>query len=144
MISISIIMPLYNAEKYLDEALRCIQRQTYKEYELICIDDASTYTTIDILRRFQSEDNRIRIFSNKERLGAARSRNIGVREAKGEYLSFLDGDDIFEEEMLEALYNVMKRQDVDIVIFEYQHVPSGCIYEKKIIQHSDKFREKYC
>ncbi|MCI9166588.1 MAG: glycosyltransferase [Dorea sp.] len=144
MISISIIMPLYNAEKYLDEALRCIQKQTYKEYELICIDDASTDTTTDILRRFQSEDNRIRIFSNKERLGAARSRNIGVREAKGEYLSFLDGDDIFEEEMLEALYNVMKRQDVDIVIFEYQHVPSGCIYEKKFIQHSDKFREKYC
>ena len=70
MISISIIMPLYNAEKYLDEALRCIQKQTYKEYELICIDDASTDTTTDILRRFQSEDNRIRIFSNKERFHA--------------------------------------------------------------------------
>lgn len=144
MINISIIMPLYNAEKYLDEALQSIQRQTYKDFELICIDDASTDATMDILRRVQSRDDRIRIFSNKERLGAAVSRNRGLHEAKGEYISFLDGDDIFEEEMLESAYRAAKKNDVDIVMFEYKHVQSKNIYEKQFIQHSDKFREKYC
>ena len=137
-------MPLYNAEKYLVEALQSILRQTYKNFEVICINDASTDTTLDILCQFQSSDCRIKIFSNNERLGAAISRNRGIHEAKGKYITFLDGDDVFEEELLQSAYDAMEKYDVDIVMYEFKHVPSEYVNNKKYIQRSDVFREKYC
>lgn len=141
---LTVIMPLFNAEKYLKEALQSIQKQTYKDFELICINDASTDTTMEILKRFKDSDSRIRILENDERSGAAFSRNRGVQEAQGEYITFLDGDDIFEEEMLEAAYITAKDQAADIVIYEYKHVSSEQIYEKKVIQRSMRFVERYC
>ena len=97
--SISIIMPLYNAAKYLEESINSIRKQTFEDFELICMNDASTDDTLEILRHFRKNDARIKIFSNEERKGAAFSRNRGMKEAGGTYLSFLDGDDIFEEEI---------------------------------------------
>lgn len=141
---ISIIMPLYNAERFLGETLQSIQKQTYHDFELICINDASTDATMDILQSVQEHDTRIKIYSNKERSGAAKSRNIGISKAKGEYITFLDGDDIFEEEMLELGYEAAKKEELDIVIYEYMHVDSHKIYEKKSIYRSKKYIEKYC
>ena len=91
---ISIIMPLYNAARFLEESLESIRKQSFQDFELICINDASTDNTIQILQTFQIKDSRIKILSNDERRGAAFSRNRGMREAKGTYLSFLDGGDI--------------------------------------------------
>lgn len=144
MINISIIMPLYNAEKYLKETLQSVLKQTHKNFELICIDDASNDTTIEILQAFQQQDNRIRIMSNSERMGAAISRNKGIKVANGEYITFLDGDDIFEEEMLELAYNAAKKNDVDIVVYEYKHMPSDKIYNKQFYERSPQFIQKYC
>lgn len=144
MIKISIIMPLYNAGNYLEEALLSIRKQTFREYEVICINDASTDNTLDILHRFQNIDSRIRIINHSERSGAAVSRNRGIVEAKGKYLSFLDGDDVFDEGMLELAYQNMEIYDADIVMFEYKHVLSQHIYEKASIQRSRQFIEKYC
>lgn len=137
-------MPVYNAEKYLGEALLSLLKQTYKEFEILCINDASIDTTLEILKNFQCMDKRIRILENNEHSGAALSRNVGIREAKGKYITFLDGDDIFEEEMLEFAYRAMERYDVDIVMYEYMHVPSEHIYEKRRIQRRERFVEKYC
>ena len=75
---ISIIMPLFNAEKYLPEALQSLLRQTCNDYELICVNDHSTDKTATILAQFQRMDDRIRILTNEERLGAALSRNKGL------------------------------------------------------------------
>lgn len=144
MVNISIIMPLYNAERYLKETLISVLKQTYQKFELICINDASTDSTIKILHQFQNIDNRIRIIENKERMGAAASRNTGIYAAKGKYITFLDGDDIFDEIMLESAYKETEKNDVDIVMYEYKHVLSDCIYEKKIIHRSKLFIEKYC
>lgn len=144
MINISIIMPLYNAEKYLNEALQSVLKQTYTDFELICVDDASADTTMEILRNFQKKDNRIRIISNNERMGAATSRNKGIKVAQGEYITFLDGDDIFEEEMLEIAYKTARKNDADIVIYEYKHVLSENIYNKLIYERSSQFVNKYC
>lgn len=144
MISISIIMPLYNAEKYLKEALQSVLNQTCKDFELICINDASNDKTLEILRAYQCLDNRIKIMSNKERLGAAESRNKGIGAALGEYITFLDGDDIFEEEMLELAYQTAKRHDVDIVMYEYKHASNEQIYVKQDVLRSPIFIEKYC
>lgn len=137
-------MPLFNAETYLEETLHSILAQTLQEFEIICINDASTDDTTDILHRFQKLDNRIRIINNTKRLGAAVSRNLGMHEAKGIYFAFLDGDDIFDKEMLELSYHEIVKHDADVVMFEYIHVSSEWIYEKKTVQRSRLFAEKYC
>lgn len=144
MDKVSIIMPLFNAERYLTEALQSVLRQTYKEFELICVNDGSTDNTEYIITDFQSKDDRIKIITNKERLGAGPSRNKGLKEAKGEYVIFLDGDDVFEEELLEKTCIAMKRHRADIVLFEALHVSSEMIYIKKIINRSESFIRNYC
>ena len=83
MEKVSVIMPLFNAAKYLPEALKGILEQTYTDFELICINDCSTDDTAAILMDFQREDNRIKIMVNKERIGAGPSRNKGLKIAKG-------------------------------------------------------------
>lgn len=143
-IDISIIMPLYNAEKYLGEALQSILQQTYKNFELICINDVSNDTTMEIVRQYQAVDSRIEVLENQEHSGAAVSRNRGICEAKGKYITFLDGDDIFDEEMLELAYKEAEKYEVDIVMYEYMHVPSSCINEKKSKLRNDRFVERYC
>lgn len=144
MRSISVIMPLYNAEKYLQESLQSVLQQTHNDFELICINDGSTDGTDSILRDFQARDGRIRVLENKARSGAAFSRNRGLKEAEGRYVIFLDGDDVFEEEMLEKAYDAMEKYDTDIVIFEYMHVPSDDIYRKRKKERTKDFYERYC
>lgn len=137
-------MPIYNGEKYLEETIENLLKQTYKNFEIICIDDASTDATLDILKKNWEADERIRISKNMERAGAAFSRNKGIYEARGKYITFLDGDDIFEEEMLESAYKVIEKWDTDIVIYGILQVPSEDIYEKRTICRSDQFRKMYC
>lgn len=143
MSTISVIMPLYNAARYLPEAIQSVLMQTYEDFELICIDDCSTDNTGIILADFQKKDNRIKILVNEERLGAAGARNKGLKEAHGEYIAFLDGDDIYDEEVLEKAYHAMEKYNVDIVIFEYMHVQSDAIYIKREAERSALFMEKY-
>ena len=130
--NISVIMPLYNAAKYLPEALQSVLNQTYKDFELICINDCSTDDTGKILVDFQRRDKRIRILGNTKRLGAGPSRNRGLEAANGEYVIFLDGDDIFEEELLEKAHITMEKYHTDIVMFEYAlHIPSELLYVRR-------------
>lgn len=145
MENISVIMPLYNAAKYLPEALQSVLDQTYKDFELICINDCSTDDTGKILAEFQRKDKRIKILGNTKRLGAGPSRNRGLEAANGEYVIFLDGDDIFEEELLEKTYITMEKYQTDIVMFEYAlHIPSELLYVKKTVKRSKGFVENYC
>lgn len=144
MIKISIIMPLYNAEKYLGETLHSVLKQTYVDFELICVNDASTDGTMKILQNFQTEDARIQIISNAERHGAAYSRNRGMKAAKGQYLAFLDGDDIYEEEMFEMACKAAQESMADIVLYEYCHVTSDSIYNKLKVFHSGQYINRYC
>lgn len=141
---ISVIMPIYNGEKYLEEALDSLLKQTYKDFEIICIDDASTDTTRDILQRYRRTDDRIRILKNAEHAGAAFSRNRGIRAAAGKYITFLDGDDIFEEDMFYAARNAMIEHSLDLVMYEIKTVSSEHIYEKQSVPRNDRFIEKYC
>ena len=144
MPSISIIMPLFNAEKYLPEAIQSVLNQTYKDFELICIDDCSADRTKIIVESFQKKDTRIKILINEKHSGAASSRNKGLESAKGKYILFLDGDDIFEEELLEKACSAMDQYQTDMVLFEYLHTPSGTIYTKKTIERPESFIGKYC
>lgn len=141
---ISIIMPLYNAERFLEETLVSVSNQSFRDYELICINDGSEDDTERIVRRFQQNDYRIRLLYNEKRVGAAISRNKGVREARGKYIIFLDGDDIFDEMLLSLSYQKAEQTCADIVMFECIHVPTQKIYEKKEIKHSERYRARFC
>ncbi len=139
---ISIIMPLFNAEKYLCEAIEAVIRQTYTEFELICIDDASDDSTSQIVRNYQ-KDRRIKLVCNEKRMGAAYSRNRGINIAKGDYVSFLDGDDVFCPQMLECAYNCAVANRLDLVIFEFVHAHSNNIGKEGTVYRSDVFYTRH-
>lgn len=118
-IKVSVVMPVYNAEKYLSDALDCVQNQTLKEIEIICVDDGSTDQSVEILNSYQEKDSRIRVLHQVEpSVGAAMARNLGLQAARGEYLSFLDADDLFELDMLECVYQKAKATNAEIVMFD--------------------------
>jgi glycosyltransferase involved in cell wall biosynthesis len=113
---VSVILPIYNAAKYLHQCMDSILSQTLKEIEILCVNDGSTDDSLAILQQYAKKDARIRILTQKN-AGAGAARNTGLRYAKGEYLSFLDADDFFEPEMLELAYQKAKEGDARIVVF---------------------------
>ena len=103
-IKISIIIPCYNIEKYLNKCLMSLFDQTFKDFEIICIDDGSSDDTLNILNKYAKEHSNLRVITQTNQYAGV-ARNNGMKYAKGEYLLFLDGDDFFELNMLEKLYN---------------------------------------
>lgn len=118
-IKISVIIPVYNTESYLGECLNSVLNQTLKDIEIICVDDESTDNSLSILKQYQEIDNRIKIINNKHiGEGAASARNSGFLVAEGDYLSFLDSDDYFSNDMLEKTYQKAIEHDADVVLFD--------------------------
>lgn len=113
---VSVIIPVYNAEKYLRQCLDSIRMQTLREIEIICVDDGSTDLSVEILREYAKRDNRFKIITQENR-GAGAARNNGLKNAVGECLSFLDADDFFEPNMLELSYKQLQRYQADFVVF---------------------------
>lgn len=112
---ISIIIPVYNVEKYLDKCLKSIINQTYTNLEIILIDDGSKDKSGSICDKFEKEDNRIKVI-HTENCGVSHARNTGLELMKGEYYIFIDSDDYIKNNMIENLYNKMVEYDVDISI----------------------------
>jgi glycosyltransferase involved in cell wall biosynthesis len=109
---VSVIMPVFNAERYVEEAVRSVLSQTYKRIELICINDKSTDGSLSILESFGSE---IMFVNNEKNCGTAKSRNKGVRVARGEFLAFIDNDDIWESNKLEVqMTQFQNNPDLDV------------------------------
>ena len=117
-IKVSVIIPVYNAGDFLRPALDSVIAQTLREIEIICVDDGSTDGSLDVLKEYQKADERIRIVTETN-AGPALARNNGIRRARGEYIAFLDADDFYEQEMLEKMYESAKKDDLDIVITDY-------------------------
>lgn len=110
MIKVSVIVPVYNKEKYLKQCIDSITGQTCQEIEIICIDDASTDASLSILRRIADTDARVHIICQKN-AGAAAARNMGIQQAAGEYLMFMDADDYYPSpDILMELYQAAKRE----------------------------------
>ena len=114
---ISIIIPIYNVEKYLRECLDSCINQTLKDIEIVCIDDASPDNSIKIIEEYQAKDSRIKIFRHEinKNLGAA--RNTGLQAATGEYVWFVDSDDYIDTKACQILYDAIKEFDVDVLCF---------------------------
>ena len=115
---ISVVVAVYNVEKFLEQCLTSIAGQTFRNTEIICIDDGSTDSSPDILQKFANADERFRIYRKEnEGLGGASARNLGLSYARGEYVSILDSDDFFEPEMLEHALRKAEATNADIVVF---------------------------
>ena len=109
---VSVIVPVYNAEKHLDECIDSIVNQTLKDIEIICIDDCSTDNSYLILKEWAKKDKRIKVLRNKYNRGTGATINYGIRMADGEYIGEVDCDDFIDHEMYEYLYSISENADI--------------------------------
>lgn len=116
-IKVSVIIPVFNTEKYLPDALNSIIGQTLSDLEIITIDDGSTDKSVEVLKQFASRDSRIRIFL-QENKGQSVARNLGLGYATGEFIYFMDSDDILEKEALHECYQKCKKDNLELVFFD--------------------------
>ena len=117
-INISVIIPIYNSEKYLSECLESIINQTFKDIEIICINDGSKDKSKQIIKQYAEKDKRI-ILINQKNKGAGPARDKGIEISKGEYISFIDSDDFFHFRTLEIAYTNIKKYNSDVIRFQY-------------------------
>lgn len=120
---VSVIMPSYNTSKYIVNSINSVRSQTYRNWELIIVDDCSTDNSLEIINSIQ--DNRIKIFQNEYNSGAAVSRNKALREARGKWIAFLDSDDIWAPEKLEKQLKFMKDNDYAFTFTDYRICLNG-------------------
>ena len=104
---ISIITPIYNCEKFIEETIKCVQNQTYTNWELLAVDDCSPDNSSDIIKKYAKKDKRIKYIKLKENSGAAIARNKALEESKGRFIAYLDADDLWKPEKLEKQVNFM-------------------------------------
>lgn len=121
MVEISVIIPVFNVEKYLNECLDSICNQTFEDIEIICVNDGSTDNSLVILEEYASKDSRIKIISQQNQ-GLAASRNCGFAHSIGKYVYFIDSDDYLELDALKKLYNNAISNNSDMVMFKFQKV----------------------
>ena len=117
MVKISVVVPIYDVEEFLEECLDSIINQTFKDIEIICIDDGSTDNSLNILKKYSSFDSRIRVIS-QENCGHAVATNLGITLSKGKYLFLMDSDDILELTAFEELFYYAEEKNVDFLIFQ--------------------------
>ena len=117
MIKVSVIIPIYNVEQYIEECILSVINQTLKDIEIICVNDGTLDWSMDIIHQYAIEDKRI-IVINQKNQGLSVARNVGLAHARGEYIYFLDGDDYIDIDMLEVLYGEVKKHDLDNIYFD--------------------------
>lgn len=113
-VKVSVVMPIYNVEKYLEKCLDSVINQTLKEIEIICVNDGSTDSSMDILESYAAKDPRVKII-DKENAGYGNSMNIGIANAQGEYIGIVESDDFVESNMFEILYNKAVKNKAEVV-----------------------------
>lgn len=122
---ISVIVPVYNVEKYIAESIESIVNQTFSDIEILIIDDCSTDNSYKIMQEYAQKDSRIILYHNEKNLGVSKTRNIGLDNAKGQYIAFIDSDDYTEPNLLEELYkNTINNLDA-VVCVSHFHVTNG-------------------
>ena len=140
---ISVVIPMYNAEKWIAVSLECLQKQTYENIEIIIIDDCSTDGSVQIVRNIT--DERIRLFINEKNKGPAFSRNRGILEARGRYLAYMDADDLCDRQKLEKQIKFMQKNGCAFCFTGYEfadgdgrrngkivHVPETMTYREAL------------
>ena len=116
MTKISVIIPVYNVAAYLPRCLDSILGQTFQDTEVLCVNDCSTDGSLEVLQQYAAQDSRVKVFSNDKNIGGALSRNVGMDNAKGEYIYFMDSDDWIEPNYLEVMLKTIEKVDTDIIM----------------------------
>ena len=144
---ISIIVPVYNAADFIEKTIEMVQKQTYPDWELILVDDASKDKSCEVIERYLEShpDDRIRLIKKTQNEGAALTRNRGIREAKGRYIAFLDADDVWMPQKLQLQMEFMENTKAGFVFSAYEfgdeeakgtgrivHVPGTLTYKKAL------------
>lgn len=138
MVKISVVIPVYNTQNYLNECIDSVLNQSFKDFEIICINDGSTDNSLSILSDYEVSDERIKVISQQNR-GLGASRNEGLKLAQGEYVLFLDSDDYLTPDALEKLYNQAYANDLDLILFKIANFNYKTLKES----HSDYFDMKF-
>lgn len=125
MVEVSIIVPVYNAVATLRKTVNSIQNQTFKDWELLLIDDCSQDESKKLCDEFALADSRIRVIAQKKNSGPSVVRNIGLENAKGEFLAFVDSDDTISKDYLQLLLSAQKKYQADIIWCNYADVTIG-------------------
>lgn len=137
MEKISVIVPIYNVEKYIKQSIESILNQTYNKLEIILVDDGSKDLSGSICDEYSKKDNRIKVI-HKENGGLSSARNAGLDVATGKYVMFIDSDDYFENNSCEVLYNEIEKRNADYVIGNYIHVThDGIKWDKPVFNDID-------
>ena len=129
---ISVVVPIYNVEKYLKTCIETIIKQTYKNIEIILVNDGSTDNSLQICNEFKEKEKRIKVI-NKKNGGLSDARNIGLKKAKGKYICFIDSDDFINEKYIEELHSLIIKNNAQIAICSFENVNEfgESIYKKE-------------
>ncbi|WP_370214844.1 glycosyltransferase family 2 protein [Mesoflavibacter profundi] len=131
---VSIITPMYNSEKFILKTIESVINQTYSNWELLLIDDGSTDNTIQIVEVFKQKYSNIKLIQNLTNLGAAQSRNKGILEAKGDYIAFLDADDLWKPNKLDLQIQFMQTHNCDVSFSSYEQIDENGKPLNKLVQ----------
>lgn len=114
---VSVIVPMYNAEKYIERCLNSITKQVYTNIEIVLVNDCSTDKTDEICNHYKKKDQRVKYIENKKNLGVSTTRNIGILNSKGQYILFVDSDDYIDDNCVDILIHCVQEHDADLVLF---------------------------
>lgn len=142
---VSIVVPVYNAVRFMDDTIQTVLNQTYQNWELLLVDDCSSDDSVQIIKKYQKKDERIKLFKLSENSGAAIARNTGIDKAKGRYLAFLDADDLWVKNKLELQVAFMQEKNAAFSFTGYEfadengkpngkkvHVPQTITYKQAL------------
>ncbi len=137
MIKISVIIPVYNAENYIENCIERLESQTYKNFEIVAINDASSDNSLGLLNKLCKKYKNLVIINLKKNSGAYFARQEGIKNATGDYIMFVDSDDYISDYTMEKLVKFINNEHVDIVRFRYQTYPKT-IYSSEIFSENQK------
>lgn len=143
-VSLTTVMAIYNADRYLKDAIKSILSQTFADFELLLINDASPDHSLEICNEFAQKDPRIRVIDLKENVGASGVRNIGISEAKGSYIHFMDSDDLLDDYAYQMAMDSLKVNPAKVVMFglveDYYDKDGKITYKKEVVSPAAAFK----
>lgn len=131
---VSVIMPAYNSAEFIEASVKSVLDQNYTNWELLVVDDASTDDTPNILQKFSEREKRIRLIRNESNQGPGISRNKGIKAAQGDFIAFLDADDLWKPEKLEKQLKFMQENQVEVCYSSYERIDENGERRKEVIQ----------
>lgn len=141
---VSVVVPVYHAEKYIEETMDCVRAQTYLNWEMLLVVDGPEDPTVEVIRKYleKTGEKRIRLFIQDKNQGAALARNRGVAEAKGRYIAYLDADDLWMPDKLEKEVNFMKQKDAAFAFTGYEFADENGKGTGKVVKVPEKLTYK--